>query len=70
MTHSEDNVAERFKACMFLAGVGDALGYKNGEWEFCRMGERVEFHEHARELRGVVNTKVNLGGLDGERLQQ
>ena len=46
---------------MFLAGVGDALGYKNGEWEFCRMGERIEFHGHARELRGVVKIKVNLG---------
>ena len=57
MSHSEANLAERFKASMVLAGVGDALGYKNGEWEFCRSGERI--HEHARELGGVGKIKVN-----------
>lgn len=23
-----------FQACMILAGVGDAMGYKAGSWEF------------------------------------
>ena len=43
---------------MVLAGVGDALGYRNGEWEFCRSVERI--HEQARELGGVGKIKVNL----------
>lgn len=25
---------ERYTACMVLAGVGDAMGYRNGRWEF------------------------------------
>lgn len=25
---------EKFKACMVLHAVGDAMGYKNGSWEF------------------------------------
>jgi hypothetical protein len=27
-------VAERYRASMVLAGVGDAMGYRNGVWEF------------------------------------
>jgi len=23
---------EKFRACMVLAAVGDAMGYKNGDW--------------------------------------
>ena len=25
---------DHFKACMLLAAVGDAMGYRNGSWEF------------------------------------
>lgn len=27
-------MAERYEACMVLHAVGDAMGYRNGEWEF------------------------------------
>ena len=30
---SQCNV-QNFQACMVLAAVGDAMGYKNGDWEF------------------------------------
>ena len=43
---------DQFKASMVLSAVGDALGYKNGEWEFCHSGEAIH-----RELK-------NLGGLE------
>ena len=42
---------------MVLAGVGDALGYKNGSWEFCRSGERI--HDDAGALGGIENVQVN-----------
>ena len=36
---------------MILSGVGDALGYKNCEWEFCRSGKLI--HAQVEELGGV-----------------
>ncbi|CAI8044507.1 [Protein ADP-ribosylarginine] hydrolase [Geodia barretti] len=33
--------SQRYEACMVLSGVGDALGYKNASWEFCRSDWRV-----------------------------
>jgi hypothetical protein len=35
------DIKERFKASMVLAGVGDTLGYKNGAYEFCRIGQMI-----------------------------
>ena len=49
-----------FEASMVLAGVGDAIGYKNGAWEFCRSGERI--HEQLELLGGLENIKLNPKG--------
>ena len=48
---------ERFVASMILGGVGDAIAYKNGEWEFCRSGKRI--HDKLTALGGVEKIKVN-----------
>lgn len=47
---------ERFEASMVLAGVGDAIGYCNGEWEFCRSGELI--HEEVRRRGGILSLEV------------
>ena len=51
------DLATRFEASMVLAGVGDAIGYKNGNWEFCRSGERI--HEQLEQLGGLDGISVN-----------
>jgi len=54
---ASEKILGRFDASMVLAGVGDAIGYKNGEWEFCRSGTRI--HEHLQALGGIEKIKVN-----------
>ena len=49
---------DRFKACMVLAGVGDALGYKNGAYEFCPNGPAI--NNEVQAAGGVGNIKVNV----------
>jgi hypothetical protein len=44
---------------MVLGGVGDAIGYRNGKWEFCFDGEKI--HAAARELGGI--DKLTVKGL-------
>lgn len=58
MAESENDLCKRFEACMVLGGVGDALGYKNGDWEFCRSGEKI--HQEARALGGIEKVVVNV----------
>ena len=47
---------KRYKASMVLSGAGDALGYKNGNWEFCRSGTTI--HEELKKLGGLGKIKV------------
>ena len=54
---AKEDLRARFDASMVLAGVGDAIGYKNGEWEFCRSGLKI--HQHLEALGGIEKIKVN-----------
>ena len=47
---------ERYKASMVLSGAGDALGYKNGNWEFCHSGATI--HEELEKLGGLEKIQV------------
>ena len=57
MAATETDLAERYKAVMILSGVGDALGYKNGSWEFCHSGEAI--HEELQQLGGLEKIDIN-----------
>ena len=50
----ETTLLERYKACMLLGGVGDALGYNGGRWEFCCSGEEI-MREIERVYEGIAN---------------
>ena len=47
---------DQFRASMVLSAVGDALGYKNGEWEFCHSGEAI--HQQLQTLGGLEKIDV------------
>ncbi len=32
---------ERYRACMILSAVLDAIGYRNGKWEFNKDGTKI-----------------------------
>ena len=40
MTPSDD-LKDKYRASMLLSAAGDALGYKNQEWEYCKSGEKM-----------------------------
>jgi len=42
---------------MVLSGVGDAVGYRNGAWEFCNSG--AEIHAQLRHLGGLAQLTVD-----------
>ena len=45
-----------YEAAMVLAGVGDAMGYKCGDWEFCFDGEKI--HAECKAMGGVKELNV------------
>ncbi|XP_040213343.1 ADP-ribosylarginine hydrolase isoform X2 [Rana temporaria] len=49
-------LVENYEAAMVLSGSGDALGYKDGRWEFSRSGTQI--HEELAELGGLKNIDV------------
>ncbi len=61
MADKETDLGEKYKAVMVLSGVGDALGYKNGSWEFCHSG--TEIHKELKQLGGLEKLDIMDGGL-------
>jgi len=57
-TKEDAFLKERFIATIVLAGVGDAIGFNDGSWEFCRDGERI--HKELKEMGGL--SKINVNG--------
>ena len=53
---AELTLEERYVASMVLSGVGDAMGYKNGNWEFCNSGKTI--HRECQQLGGVEKLKI------------
>lgn len=51
------SLKERYEAALVLSAVGDALGYKNGKWEFCQSG--ITIHEELEKLGGLSEIRVD-----------
>ncbi|XP_021358841.1 protein ADP-ribosylarginine hydrolase-like isoform X2 [Mizuhopecten yessoensis] len=51
-------MSQRFQASMVLSGVGDALGYYHGRWEFCNSGKTI--HKELEQLGGLKKIVVAL----------
>jgi len=49
---------DRYVACMVLGAAGDALAFRNGEWEFQRDGTLI--HQELARLRGIENLEVSF----------
>ena len=47
-----------YEASMVLSGVGDAMGYRNGEWEFNFIGSNI--HKELEQLGGIGNLRIKL----------
>jgi len=53
---NQASLADRFTAAMVLSGVGDALGFKCGRWEFLKDGAMI--HNEVDKLGGLANISV------------
>jgi len=53
-----DDLKEKYRAAMLLSAVGDALGYKNQEWEYCKSGPQI--HRELEALGGLSNISASL----------
>jgi len=66
------SMQERYEATMLLSGVGDAMGYNNGRWEFNHSGAAIL--QELNTITGGVGVKaLNVSGQrwrlsDGENL--
>ncbi|KAK2818837.1 hypothetical protein Q5P01_024398 [Channa striata] len=49
---------EHYRAAMLLSGVGDAIGYRSGSWEFNQSGPAIQ--RELKELGGLKKIKVEL----------
>lgn len=47
---------DRYIASMVLSGVGDAIAYKGGSWEFCHSGREIQCE--VTQLGGLEKIKV------------
>ena len=47
---------ERYQAAMVLGAVGDAMGYRNGSWEFNKDGPAI--HGEMEHLGGLANLNI------------
>lgn len=54
------NLETMYEASMVLSGVGDAMGYRNGEWEFNFVG--ADIHKQLEGLGGIDRLNITLPG--------
>lgn len=47
----------KIKACLLFAALGDAIGYRNGKWEFEKNTEKI-LHE-AKSMGGIAKIRID-----------
>lgn len=52
------DMLSRYRAGMVLSGVGDAMGYRSGDWEFNFVG--ADIHKELKSLGGIKKLKIKL----------
>lgn len=55
---SSSATVEHYKASMLLSGVGDALGYRHGDWEFNFSGPDI--HKELKKMGGLKKINAKL----------
>lgn len=60
LTPAEQKRAECFRACLVLAQAGDALGFRNGRWEFEYDGPKI--HDEAKRLFNGTIGNFSIAG--------
>lgn len=61
-SEGNNRTVDHYKATMVLAAVGDAMGYKNGDWEFLTNGKIL--HEQMMKLtdnKGPLALNITMG---------
>ena len=53
---SGKDVCQKYIASMIISGVGDAMGYRNGLWEFTDSGPTI--HKDLADLGGLNNLTI------------
>jgi hypothetical protein len=54
---ADDDNSRYYVASMIASGIGDALGYRNGSWEFCESGAAI--HAELTKLGGLSKLKIS-----------
>ena len=56
------SLQERYVSSMVLAGVGDAVGFRNMKWEFLKSGPKI--HEELEMLGGLKKLNITCEYID------
>lgn len=57
MSQKDDNLRQKYQACMVLHALGDAMGYRNNLWESNQSTEAI--HQEMKDLGDVESIECD-----------